>query len=474
MSRPLMTASATLQVLQVFPSLDGGGVSQDTLRLCKFLKNKNCTVHLACGSGILSEEAADAQLVHHSIPFWSKNPLVIWKNALRLRRLCTNHSFDIVHVHSRAPAVSCWLAFGLMNRPRLSFLFGHSLRKTVWLSTYHAFYEHKNWLQRFYAGFMLKGRAVISISQSVHQHILKTYNKKLNKKTPFVRCIPRGIDTQFFCPNQVDKNLIQQWRHVFCNASNPAHTSDKNAGDKNAGDCFVLLLPARPRLSKGHAVLINSLLWIFRHHTASIVKNQDPLNSLHPRSDQSALPESMLSKIRLVCPGVLPKSSYAQKLMETARQNADTCPDVPKKHIQNFLHRQILFLPYQKDMRPLYAAANLVVLPTLKPEGFGLVLAESMAMGTPALSFNWGGAQDIIQDKMTGFLAPLPKKSELSKRKTLAWSVSLADTLLHIFRTSEKDFSSLGPCCRKRIQNHFQEQVAHAETWKLYNNLIVH
>jgi len=54
--------------------------------------------------------------------------------------------------------------------------------------------------------------------------------------------------------------------------------------------------------------------------------------------------------------------------------------------------------------RELYRSAYCVLMPIMWDEPFGLVLAESMACGTPVIVFNRGAAAEIVQHGETGFL----------------------------------------------------------------------
>jgi len=51
-----------------------------------------------------------------------------------------------------------------------------------------------------------------------------------------------------------------------------------------------------------------------------------------------------------------------------------------------------------------YNAADLFLFPT-RAESFGLVLLESMACGTPMVSFDVGGVPDLVRHDVTGYLA---------------------------------------------------------------------
>jgi glycosyltransferase involved in cell wall biosynthesis len=57
---------------------------------------------------------------------------------------------------------------------------------------------------------------------------------------------------------------------------------------------------------------------------------------------------------------------------------------------------------YQKTL--LYAAADLFVLPSFS-EGLPNVLLESLACGTPMVSFDVGGVPDLVRPGATGYLA---------------------------------------------------------------------
>jgi glycosyltransferase involved in cell wall biosynthesis len=58
----------------------------------------------------------------------------------------------------------------------------------------------------------------------------------------------------------------------------------------------------------------------------------------------------------------------------------------------------------------LLAGAAATLMTSLIPEPFGLVPVESMACGAPVLSLRTGAAAELVQDKVTGFLADNPKE----------------------------------------------------------------
>ena len=62
-----------------------------------------------------------------------------------------------------------------------------------------------------------------------------------------------------------------------------------------------------------------------------------------------------------------------------------------------------------------YSAADLFVFPT-RADNLPLVLQESMACGTPMVSFNVGGVRDLVRHSITGYLSPPEDTQDMSNR----------------------------------------------------------
>jgi glycosyltransferase involved in cell wall biosynthesis len=65
----------------------------------------------------------------------------------------------------------------------------------------------------------------------------------------------------------------------------------------------------------------------------------------------------------------------------------------------------VSFAGFRKDSADLMAAADLVVLPSVA-EAFGLVLTESLYLGTPVVATRVGGIPEIVDDGVDGLLVP--------------------------------------------------------------------
>lgn len=65
------------------------------------------------------------------------------------------------------------------------------------------------------------------------------------------------------------------------------------------------------------------------------------------------------------------------------------------------------FIGARRDMREIYALADIVLSCAIKPESFGRTVAEALAMQKPVIAANHGGARDIITaDEGGGRLIP--------------------------------------------------------------------
>jgi glycosyltransferase involved in cell wall biosynthesis len=73
------------------------------------------------------------------------------------------------------------------------------------------------------------------------------------------------------------------------------------------------------------------------------------------------------------------------------------------KHLEKLLVHKIGYVSSQTFLPLLYSAADLFIYPT-RADNSPLVLIESIACGTPAITFDIGGCSDIIKDNISGTL----------------------------------------------------------------------
>ena len=71
------------------------------------------------------------------------------------------------------------------------------------------------------------------------------------------------------------------------------------------------------------------------------------------------------------------------------------------------LQNSITNLYYQPNAVSLIQQLDIFILPSIKPDSFPVVILEAMAAGKPIIATNQGGAQEQIDDSVTGFLVPI-------------------------------------------------------------------
>jgi len=89
------------------------------------------------------------------------------------------------------------------------------------------------------------------------------------------------------------------------------------------------------------------------------------------------------------------------------------------------LDDSVKFTGHRTDIPNIMKASDAVICASSLPEPFGRVIIESMAVGTPVVATNAGGATDIVSNGVNGVLVPVRD------------SKSLADAVLQLSRDNE-------------------------------------
>ncbi len=76
---------------------------------------------------------------------------------------------------------------------------------------------------------------------------------------------------------------------------------------------------------------------------------------------------------------------------------------------------RVQFLGFRSDIPQLMSACNLVVHSSTSPEPFGRVIVEAMFCGTPVVASQAGGAVELIEPEVTGWLSPPEDATALSQ-----------------------------------------------------------
>lgn len=265
------------------------------------------------------------------------------------------------------------------------------------VTTFHGTYNFSNNLKRFYNAVMTKGDKVIAVSKHIATHIKKYYDVKARK----IETIHRGVDTSIFDPTSVPQGRIDAVMKKF---NLPVDKS-------------IILLPGRITRWKGHLLLIEAL---------NAIKEKD-----------------------FVCLFVGPTNpknkGYQKEILDKAAR-------------YEFTNRIYMF-DHCNDMPALYKIAHVTVSASTDPEAFGRVMAEAGAMGSPVVASKHGGAVEIIEDGITGWLFE-PGNPE-----------SMAEALKKALGCSKTKRATISRAARKRIKAHFDNNLMLEKTVQLYRSV---
>ncbi|MBE9007082.1 glycosyltransferase [Fortiea sp. LEGE XX443] len=79
------------------------------------------------------------------------------------------------------------------------------------------------------------------------------------------------------------------------------------------------------------------------------------------------------------------------------------------------LENRVKFLGFRSDIPQLMSACNLVTHTSTAPEPFGRVIVEAMLCGTPVIAAKAGGAMELVEHGVNGFLTTPGEPQELAK-----------------------------------------------------------
>ncbi|HEB37253.1 MAG TPA: glycosyltransferase family 1 protein [Thermoplasmatales archaeon] len=123
------------------------------------------------------------------------------------------------------------------------------------------------------------------------------------------------------------------------------------------------------------------------------------------------------------------------------------------------IERNVNFLGYvpDKDLPELYRSSDLLILPSITGESFGITLLEAMASGLPVIGTNVGGVPEIING--CGKIVEPGKPNQLSR--------AILDLLKDFDRMKE-----LGEKGRERVEKLYSWDVVGEKIFNVYKELV--
>lgn len=122
------------------------------------------------------------------------------------------------------------------------------------------------------------------------------------------------------------------------------------------------------------------------------------------------------------------------------------------------IENKVIFPGQTTDIVPLLQASDIFLFPS-ENESFGLAALEAMACGNPVVAYRVGGIPEVVENGISGFLAPLRDVSRLSELLT-----SLA---------SDKTLrTTMGEAARLRAATNFSAREMVARYEQLYHEVL--
>jgi lipopolysaccharide heptosyltransferase II len=164
-----------MNILQILPSLDVGGVETGTVDLARYLVSNGHKAIVVSSGGRLVREIDKIGARHYSLPVDRKSLFTIIRMIGALREIIRKEDIDIVHARSRVPALAAYFACRETSR--------------VFVTTAHGYYK-----KHFLSTPMSWGKYVIVASNIMARHMRDNFGVPHDR----IKLIPRGVDLERF------------------------------------------------------------------------------------------------------------------------------------------------------------------------------------------------------------------------------------------------------------------------------------
>ncbi|HPN87868.1 MAG TPA: lipopolysaccharide heptosyltransferase II [Candidatus Omnitrophota bacterium] len=164
-----------MNILQILPELNVGGVETGTVDFAKYLVAHGHKSVVISAGGQMVDDLESSGSKHYKIAVHQKSLWRMLKAIKDVRRVIKDENIDIVHARSRVPA---WIAYFACRKTKAAFI-----------TTCHGYYKN-----RLFSQIMGWGKFVIVPSQVIGRHMIDDYKVSSHS----IRCIPRSVDCSKF------------------------------------------------------------------------------------------------------------------------------------------------------------------------------------------------------------------------------------------------------------------------------------
>lgn len=177
-----------MNILQILPSLDVGGVETGTVDLARYLVRAGHKAVVVSGGGRLVKQLDLKGAKHYTLPVGKKSLISMIRMVKEVVDIIRAEEIDIVHARSRVPAL---IAF-----------FASRIRKTIFITTAHGYYK-----KGIFSRPMAWGRFVIVASNIMARHMYRDFGVPYER----LRLIPRGVDLERFKFKDPARRSSKEW-----------------------------------------------------------------------------------------------------------------------------------------------------------------------------------------------------------------------------------------------------------------------
>ncbi|HNX90298.1 MAG TPA: lipopolysaccharide heptosyltransferase II [Candidatus Omnitrophota bacterium] len=164
-----------MNVLQLLPKLELGGVERGTIEMSRYLTMKGHKAVVVSGGGRLEKSLTAAGAKHYMLPVGKKNPLIMVYCYFKIRAIIKKENIHLVHGRSRVPALIGY--------------FAARAEKRTFITTAHGHYK-----KHLISKVMGWGKIVIVASNFMAQYMKENFGVLPGK----IVVIPRGVDLERF------------------------------------------------------------------------------------------------------------------------------------------------------------------------------------------------------------------------------------------------------------------------------------
>ncbi|MDD4980291.1 MAG: lipopolysaccharide heptosyltransferase II [Candidatus Omnitrophica bacterium] len=177
-----------MNILQILPELNVGGVETGTLDLAKALVGMGHKIVVVSNGGELVRTLESFGATHYQLPVHKKSLFTMVKMVSRLAEIIRREQIDIVHARSRVPA---WIAYFACRRTN-----------RVFITTCHGYYK-----KHPFSYVMGWSKRVIVLSNVIARHMIEDFDTPHER----LRLIPRSVDLERFRYVSPDKKRREEF-----------------------------------------------------------------------------------------------------------------------------------------------------------------------------------------------------------------------------------------------------------------------